>query len=345
MVETLPEHTERNSELTDALRAERDGRGKLVRDIESTFREELAKLPDDFPPIKFNFYYGSHSTAEDVGDIDSLLDEADGFIPETFAWTEDGSKRRQDISNNPRSVRADQLNAGDFALAQMSPDPFSHELWSRVRGRRLPILEVDVPGSDPIAKISIEEESARTELTESFDKELGDYQKELEVIIQRQTDREKYMARHLIPTILETYGSDPKQDEIRLVWQLGSAHTALFMGLQKASRDSAHRVFAEELPIVQNHYTEVVRDGMFGVPITRERLAKAWVTSVLDKYMYPIMAHKPSREVNIRMRQIVDSMTMDDIEKIFEEERTGFLSVSTLTAIMPELKESENDEE
>lgn len=293
-----------------------------VQRLSSIAKQGLELLPERNEPLEVAMFYGAHSTPEDLGCYSEELEKSNFVAIESIAWTKLVNERQKLLIQGDPSVELQPIEPGkkrSFAYAQMELLAGSHK----------GLITVDVPDGNALVEENREVNARRLQIikadsptpkTMSFEDmltELGDVVQEHARV---QGEREAYMVRRLF-TELRTV---PQEETVKLLWSIGSSHTAIFHALHSEMGDASRRIFAFQKPMVYSNYVEAMRRAMFGKKNDNELLSRAWLGDNLpfDK----LMPKSDLDRIDLKdyyERQVTGRYSMDEIEAIYLDVASG----------------------
>ncbi len=241
----------------------------------SAAQAELAIEPFVPPNMDITVVYGGHSNASDFAVLQPHLEGADVFVPEITYWGVQEIALLSRISQGDKSAQKELER--DCAGGRFSPFDVAEINW--LRGSEVYVTAIDYSIGAPRADEMFDHYSNWGLL----DKVDPSYPKTLDRIAtfaDREADieghREAIMIQSLGPrleTLVNTAPELAAQEPVQVVIHQGLAHTFFFHELDAIAAEqpttTVKRVFAQDLPIVFEHFDRLTRAARAGIELDR----------------------------------------------------------------------------
>jgi len=295
----------------------------------AAIKQSAEALPDDFPPVDIQVFLGGHGTREDVGILKEHIDQIDIVMPEVMAWTDEGVRNKKAVLND-YNTRAEKITLGDQVLAGAHREsPFQYELLSALKGTSKELAMFDVPAGHELETRlrALRNGEGGPSYADTWQQELADVKSNVLAEAQIQTEREEYMAEHIVPAIQEILTRNGRlrhKDRVTAAVILGSAHSAVFHALQKGYEGPNEHIYMNGKPFVQNYFTEGVRDGIFGKELEDDQLGKIWLEGEIKHEVWQAISFLETTDSkDSYIRALVGSFSPTEAEDVFNHAKKG----------------------
>ena len=288
-------------------------------------QESKPEIKEKEPKISYDIFYAPHRTVKDFEKLEEAFKKADVYVPEMPGWTPKTADQIKEFSQKDMSFK-------NFLLFQVLPqDSAMYKELQVIKGSEKPILVVDIPNEHELLR----EISKTFELLEKsimlfskgvFRKSLQSARKYIESMVKNTLKRDEFIKENLKTEVKKLIEKSPelqKKKEVRILLNLGTAHTRIYHGLKEEEKLSKgksgiSRQFAYQ-PTIFSSLSEAERKIAFSKnkEISDELLARG----IIEALVYSHINNLSDDSVNETRicRKIVSKLDLDNMEEISEE--------------------------
>ena len=297
--------------------------------MEKEQKIEQSEAKEKEPKISYNIFYAPHQTAKDFEKLEEAFKKADVYVPEMPGWTPETVDQIKEFSQKDMSFKS-------FLLFQILPkDSATYKELQIIKGSEKPILVVDTPENHELLKEALEafdlfEKSVMLFSKGSFRESLQNMRKYVESIAKNTLKRDEFIKENLRTEVKKLIEKSPelqKKKEVRILLNLGAAHTGIYRNLKEEEKLSKgkfgiSRQFAYQ-PTIFGSPVEAERKIAFSKnkEISDELLARGIMEALVYNHINNL-SDNSVKETRI-CRKISSKLDLENMEKISEELSKG----------------------
>lgn len=285
-------------------------RGRLTDSVSRNREKELAS-----PALEIDFRFSPHGKKSHFEKVD--LTQYDVYFPEGAGQDEEAIEKLRAVSRGVISPKE--------AMRTLK-SPFIGHLWGELKAMHnsgIAVGGIDLHGTK--ANIDKEDELETKAYNEA---EEGNLEAAISYIKQysqvyglRQRERENYMVSKFptaINEILDHYPQLKEKQNIRILINLGSVHTAVYHFLKRKGYET-RRINTD---YALTYFNQAVIRSMWGHEVDNSLAAR-----VLLEYVFDLAFDRPSKRLdNVQLardkRKLIAAFNYEDIQGVFEKIKT-----------------------
>ncbi len=286
-----------------------------LRSLQKRIEQVLKKEDKEpLPPTEITVFSPMHGTAKDARGLYSLVFKNDIIIPEALYWKRDQLFGLQMVSDGFMAPSSKSSRTPTF--------DFTGVFLDALQGSRVKIGVIDIPYKHKNPLESKREKRQSLPIT-TFSQLIAKERHTLEQYARFQKDREEYLISRVDPcirTLLRHYPELKKKDTLKVLIQIGPAHSGFYFDLLKNKDFQTKRILTDSLTIF-DHNSEATRRFMFGMPVSDELVAHA----AFEVYFYDFILHDfltkgihSSRPIYTLLRLWASLFSFAEIKDLFD---------------------------